>query len=90
MSLYFLILGLKSSYHNQVFIFDCNKLPSVLFLDILVSRQKMLIMLILFIFRLNGLLPIILVCAEFCNMCHILHCYTNKFILDFKDTLGCV
>lgn len=83
MFLYFLTLGFKFSDHNQVFIFDCNKLPSVLFLDILVW-----IMLILFNFRLHGVLSIILVCAEFCNMCQILHCDTNKFLLDFKGTLA--
>lgn len=39
MFLYFLILGFKFSDHFQAFMFDCNKLPSALFLDISVSRQ---------------------------------------------------
>lgn len=39
MFLYFLILGFKFSDHIQAFMFDCNKPPSALFLDISVSRQ---------------------------------------------------
>lgn len=37
-----LVILVIFSDHNQVFMFDCNKLPSALFLDISVSRQTML------------------------------------------------